>query len=222
METAYEYFGSLVERYDSLIRRAVPRYDELLARTVEYMPAEAARVVELGCGTGNLSVAVADRYPAAELTVVDGSAEMLALTRQRLGVERRAVCVEARFEDLALEPGAFDLVTSSISLHHVVDKAALFRRLHAALKTGGHLVYADQMRGRTDVHHALNLERMHDFWRLPGHLDAEERAGLDAHAAEHDHYASVPDQLAWLADAGFRDGDCVWRHWMWGIVTARA
>lgn len=221
MQTAYEYFGSLVARYDSLIRRAVPRYDELLARTVEYMPPTATRVLELGCGTGNLTAAVAARYPAAELTIVDGSGEMLELARQRLG-ERPLVCVEARFEDLALEPGAYDLVTSSIALHHVVDMAGLFRRLHGALRPGGHLVYADQMRGTSDAHHALNVERMHDFWRLPGHLDAAEREGLDAHAAEHDHYVSVPDQLAWLADAGFRDGDCVWRNWLWGIVTARA
>jgi tRNA (cmo5U34)-methyltransferase len=221
MQTAYEYFGSLVERYDSLIRRAVPRYDELLARTVEYMPATAQRILDLGCGTGNLTAVVAARYPEAELTVVDGSGEMLALARQRLG-ERRVACIEARFEELELEPGSYDLVTSSIALHHVADLAQLFRRLHPVLKPGGHLVYADQMRGTSDVHHALNMERMRDFWRLPGHLDAAERAGLDAHSAEHDHYASVPDQLAWLAQAGFADGDCVWRNWMWGIVTARA
>jgi tRNA (cmo5U34)-methyltransferase len=211
----------MVAEYDSLIRRAVPRYDEMLARAVEYMPPAAARVLELGCGTGNLSLAVAARYPAAELVLVDGSEEMLALTRHRLGPERAVACVAARFEDLELAPASFDLVTSSISLHHVADKPALYRRLHAALAPGGHLVYTDQMRGRTDAHHALNLDRMRDFWRLPDHLTPAEQAGLDAHSDAHDHYASVPDQLRWLEDAGFRDVDCVWRNWMWGVLTAR-
>jgi tRNA (cmo5U34)-methyltransferase len=222
MPTAFEYFGSMAERYDSLVRRAVPRYDEMLARTVEYMPPAARRVLELGCGTGNLSLAVAERYPEAELTLVDGAAEMLALARERLGPGRRVACVESGFEELQPEARAFDLLVSSISLHHVVDKPALFRRLHAALEPGGFLVFSDQMRGRADAHHDLNLERMHAFWRLPGHLSAEEGASLDAHSDAHDHYASVPDQLAWLAAAGFREADCVWRHLMWGILTARA
>jgi tRNA (cmo5U34)-methyltransferase len=225
MSTASRYFGAMVTEYDSLIRRAVPRYDEMLARAVEYMPARATRVLELGCGTGNLSLAVAARFPDAELVLVDGSAEMLALTRHRLEAQhpgRDVACVESRFEDLELAPAAFDLVTSSISLHHVVDKAAFLRGVRAWLAPGGSLVYTDQMRGRTDAHHALNMERMHDFWRLPEHLTPDEHAHLDAHADAHDHYASVPDQLAWLAAAGFRDVDCVWRNWMWGILTARA
>ena len=78
------------------------------------------------------------------------------------------------------------------------------------------------MRGRTDEHHALNLARMHDFWRLPEHLTEAEAGHLDQHSDDHDHYVSVADQLAWLDAAGFADADCVWRNWMWGVITARA
>src|SRR5712671_36129 len=67
---ASEYFGSMVESYDSLIRRAVPRYDEMTARLLDYTPREAESVLELGCGTGNLSLGLARRYPAASLTLV--------------------------------------------------------------------------------------------------------------------------------------------------------
>ncbi len=62
-ETASEYFGAMVDEYDSLIRRAVPRYDEMIARTVEYMPDDARRILEFGCGTGNLTLAIAQRFP---------------------------------------------------------------------------------------------------------------------------------------------------------------
>src|SRR6266550_9328266 len=82
--TAAAYFGAMAESYDSLIRRAVPRYEEMTARLLEYLPREADSVLELGCGTGNLSLALAHRFPSASLTFVDASTEMLAVTRTRI------------------------------------------------------------------------------------------------------------------------------------------
>ena len=63
---------------------------------------------------------------------------------------------------------------------------------------------------------------MTDFWKLSGHCTEEEIRGLQGHADDHDHYVSVVEQFGWLDAAGFRDLDCVWRYWMWGILTARA
>src|SRR5262245_47531924 len=82
--TAADYFGAMVRSYDSLIRRAVPRYDEMTQRLLEYLPPTANHVIELGCGTGNLSLRLAQRYPSARLTLVDGAPEMIDLTRARL------------------------------------------------------------------------------------------------------------------------------------------
>ncbi len=220
--TASEFFGSFVEEYDSLMRRAVPRYDEMISRVVEYVPAGRRRILELGCGTGNLTVAMAARFPAAEWTLVDASREMLAATAHRMDAGCVVRRIEARFEDFELRPAAFDLVTSCIALHHVVDKGELFRRVRATLEPGGAFVFCDQMRGTTDAHHQLNWDRMVDFWRLPGHLDEEEQPSLTEHAEAHDHYTNVIEHSHLLEAAGFRDVDCVWRNWMWGILSARA
>ena len=56
MKTAADYFGAMVGEYDSLIRRAVPRYDEMTARLLDYLPPSATSILELGCGTGNLTM----------------------------------------------------------------------------------------------------------------------------------------------------------------------
>ena len=42
------YFGSMVESYDSLIRRAVPRYDEMISTMLDYLPGKAERVHGIG------------------------------------------------------------------------------------------------------------------------------------------------------------------------------
>jgi tRNA (cmo5U34)-methyltransferase len=223
--TASDYFGSMVEAYDSLIRRAVPRYEEMTARLLDYLPPRATRVLELGCGTGNLSLALAARYPAAEITFVDAAPEMIAVTRARLeerypGSAASAHFLNTCFEALAPEPGCFDLVASCISLHHVRDKAPVYRALRRALAAGGVLRFSDQLRGATEAVHATNWERWLDFCREPGNCTEAEVQSLLDHAAAHDHYTPLPEQFRLLADAGFIGLDCVWRNWIWGVITA--
>lgn len=221
-DTASEYFGAMVDDYDSLLRRAVPRYAEMIARTVEYSPPGRKRVLELGCGTGNLTLAVAAAFPDASFTLVDASREMLDVTAARLGPDREITCIETRFEEIDFAPGSFDLATSCISLHHVQDKASLFCALHAALEPSGYLVYCDQMAGVATPYSAINWNAMVDYWKQPGNLDAAECKSLADHADAHDHYVSVGDQMRMIDSAGFTEIDCVWRNWMWGVLSAKA
>ena len=219
--TASDYFGAMAAEYDSLIRRAVPVYDEMLERLEVYAPERATRILELGCGSGNLSVRLAARYPDAQLTLVDAAPEMLALAKSRVDAPQRVRTIEARFEELPLEADGYDLVSSCISLHHVVDKASLFRQLRELLEPDGTLLYADQMRGRTERFHAINWDTMEAFWKAPEPLTEAEAQSLREHAQAHDHWTPVVEQVRQLDAAGFRELDVVWRSWMWGIVSAR-
>ena len=225
--SASGYFGSMAESYDSLIHRAVPRYDEMTARLLEYLPRDARRVLELGCGTGNLSLHLVTALPGARLMLVDGSEEMIDLVRSRIGESKssssqRVEYHVARFEELDFPKESFDLVVSSISLHHVEDKARLYARIHSMMRAGGRLCFADQMRGEPDANHRVNWERWLDFCREPGHCTPDEIESLLQHAAAHDHYTSLTAHITLLSAAGFSQIDCVWRNWMWGIVTATA
>jgi ubiquinone/menaquinone biosynthesis C-methylase UbiE len=225
--SASGYFGSMAESYDSLIHRAVPRYDEMIARLLEYLPRDAHRVLELGSGTGNLSLRLAESLPDVALTLVDGSDEMIALVRSRLdeassSPSGRVRSIVARFEELDFPADSFDLVVSSISLHHVEDKAALYARIRSLMTKSGRFCFADQIRGEPESNHRLNWERWLDFCREPGHCTPDEIESLLQHATAHDHYTTLTDHSVLLSKAGFTEIDCVWRNWMWGIVTATA
>jgi tRNA (cmo5U34)-methyltransferase len=225
--SAWGYFASMVESYDSLIRRAVPRYEEMVARLLEYLPAEARSLVELGCGTGNLSLELLAKFPRSRLNFVDASPEMIALTRSRVeqtgspSAQSFGFLVQ-RFEELDIPGGPVDVVTSSISLHHVEDKAALYTSVRSLLRLGGRFCFADQIRGEPESNHRLNWERWLNFCREVGHCTPEEIESLLQHAAAHDHYTTLTDHIALLSRAGFSEVDCVWRNGMWGIVTATA
>ncbi|BEP47771.1 MULTISPECIES: trans-aconitate 2-methyltransferase [Variovorax] len=125
---------ALYRRYED--ERTRPA-QELLARVP--LP-EAARVVDLGCGPGNSTELLANRFPTAKVVGTDNSEAMLASARERLP--------QARFElsDIATwapQDEAPDLIYANAALQWVPDHERLIPRLFAALAPGG--VLAIQM-----------------------------------------------------------------------------
>jgi tRNA (cmo5U34)-methyltransferase len=226
-ESAAEFFGEMSESYDSLIRRAVPGYSDIIDTLIGYLPPVAGRVLELGCGSGNLSLRLVERFPYAAFTFVDAAEDMVDLTRRRVGAAfppaaERSRFVVARFEELDPGGGQFDLVTSSFSLHHVRDKRPLLAVVRQALRSGGHLRFADQLRGAAADTQQIDWDVWIAFCRLPGHCTEEEVQSLVDHSHEHDHYERLDHLFASLQSAGFTEVDCLWRKGMWGIVSATA
>lgn len=224
-KTAYSYFGNMVESYDSLIRRAVPRYAEMSERLIDYIPDTPQTILELGCGTGNLSLRFAEKFPDAKFTLVDASSEMIEITHSRLSEyfpkqADRTNFIRAKFEELDLEEKSFDLVTSCISLHHVKDKEPVYEKVYRSLTSNGTFRFADQMHGVTSWNHEKNWQRWLEFCREPDNCNEEEIQSLLDHASAHDYYTPLAEHFKMLTAVGFKNVDCVWRNWIWGIVTA--
>jgi trans-aconitate 2-methyltransferase len=95
---------------------------------------EGMRVVDLGCGTGELTRRLADELPGSEVVGVDSSPEMLERARTLAG-ER------LRFELGSIETveGQWDLVFSHAAVHWVEDHKALVPRLVSLVRPGGQL-----------------------------------------------------------------------------------
>jgi tRNA (cmo5U34)-methyltransferase len=188
------------------------------------LPETAEEILELGCGTGSLTVLVAERYPGSRIMVVDGAAEMVEVTRARLrethaAAGERARFVTSAFEEIVLEDETYDLITSSLSLHHVADKQPFYARLAEALVPGGKLVFADEM----VVNDPEMQQRYWDWWldfaRRPGGLSEAEIEECIEHMNAFDRYETLPRQLEMLTNAGLNDVDCVWRFLNYGVFT---
>ena len=83
-KTASDYFGAMGFEYDSLIHRSVPRYDAIIETLIDYLPSQPETVLELGCGSGALSLSLVKYAPNCKFTFVDASGEMIEITRARL------------------------------------------------------------------------------------------------------------------------------------------
>ena len=111
-----------------------------LRRRVPLRPDQSA--LDCGCGTGLLTLQLAPLV--RRITGVDSSRGMLDVLRQKAAA--LGLVVETRPMDfLAGETlgGTFDLIVSSMTLHHVAHPAALFRHFHELLNPGGYLALAD-------------------------------------------------------------------------------
>lgn len=97
---------------------------ELLARIPDMA---ARRIVDLGCGTGNLTSLLAQRWPEADITGIDSSEEMIERAR------RDHPSTTWRHGDIETwEPDSpLDLIFSNAALHWVDDHQTLFRRLRS-------------------------------------------------------------------------------------------
>ncbi len=100
------------------------------------------RVLDLGCGAGQLSLYLAHRG-AAEVVAVDVSETMLEVAQSKRAGDRITYIRES-MESLRLPQGRFDLVVSSLAFHYVEDYASLMGRIAAWLTPGGALVYSTE------------------------------------------------------------------------------
>lgn len=147
---AIQFNNPVAERFDKVaaswdanpVRVALARgVAEAICRHVPMSPALDA--MDFGAGTGLLTLALSPRL--RRITALDTSREMLKVLE-----EKRQAAAISNLDTLLcdptvtpLPPARFDLVVSSMALHHVANPTLLLGKLRAALKPGGWLAMAD-------------------------------------------------------------------------------
>lgn len=116
-----------------------------VARAIEATVAlgPSVRALDIGGGTGRLSILLADRV--GSVVVTDPSAGMVQVAQERIAAAGLASRMHAEQADLTTDvvEGAFDVAWSSLAMHHVKDLDGLLAAVARLLVPGGRLAIAD-------------------------------------------------------------------------------
>ncbi|MGZ6557425.1 MAG: class I SAM-dependent methyltransferase [Actinomycetota bacterium] len=109
-------------------------------------PVPGENVLDVGCGTGTVAIALRSRVAPGEVHGIDASPEMIEVARKKAAkvgsdIDFRVALIEA----IPFPDACFDLVTSSLMLHHLPDdlKRTGLGEVRRVLKPGGRFVAMD-------------------------------------------------------------------------------
>ena len=135
--------------------------------------------MDFGAGTGLVALGLLP--DVGEVTAVDASGEMLRVLGEKvkaLGVANLST-LQCDVGEAALPPGHFDLIVSSMTLHHLPDVPTVLKHLRPALRSGGWIALAD--------------------------LDTEDGTFHADPTGIHHHGFERAEVCRWLEDFGFTD-----------------
>jgi SAM-dependent methyltransferase len=139
-------FHALTALFDPVVRLTLRerKFKESLLNQAD--PSPSQRILDVGCGTGTLTLLVKERVPEAEVVGLDADPEILERARVKAG----EAGLEVRFDralasELPYEDDSFDLVLSTLFFHHLTgaDKRRTAKEIARVLKPGGELHVAD-------------------------------------------------------------------------------
>ena len=220
MKQVKKHFEKEAEVFDIIIRTLIPYYEDMIHSLVLALPfheKEMIKVLDLGCGTGNISMILKERFPKAFITCVDLAENMIKMARLKLSSYNNVEFLAANFCDLEFNE-EYDAVISSLALHHLLpeEQKLFYGKIKGWLKEGGVFYNADNILGSTKHLNQVYFDKWVEFM-LQSHSKEEiEKIWLPKHK-EEDFPVPLQNHIRWMKNAGFQDVDVVWKYYMFGV-----
>lgn len=218
-----ELFDRGAFKYDIGRRKVIYCFDEFYGTLLDLIPfnfEEYFSFLDLGAGTGLVSSLIKERYPNAEMHLIDISENMMEKAYERFsGYEN--IHFYIRDYDKEDIPGIFSLVVSAMSIHHLSDsgKQRLFKKVFDSLEAGGYFINADLALGATKRTEAVYQKRWQDHLKQTD-LAREELERIIQRMCL-DQPATLENQLSWMEATGFEDVDCFFKQYNFTVYSGK-
>ena len=137
--------GFLTPFYDSIIK--IFAFSEFYQKIAHQIPQDkTVHILDVGCGTANLAIAIKRRSPNAEISGIDPDERILKIAKEKIKKEKLDIkLVKAYAQKLPLKSQSFEYVVSSFAVHHIPShlKNQAFYEMHRVLRKNGTILIID-------------------------------------------------------------------------------
>ena len=208
LEKMNEFFSKRLDGYEEHQLNAIDGAREFYPFTASLLPVQnGAAVLDLGCGTG-LELKYYFKFnPAAKITGIDLSEDMLAALKQKFS-GKAITAIHGSYFDIPFEKDRYDAAVSVESLHHFTkeEKTSLYKKVLQALAADGFFILTDYF-ARTEEEE--NFFR-HELLRLKA-----EQGISDNEFYHYDTPLTAEHEMQVLREAGF---SCAEISAQWGAT----
>lgn len=215
-------FNENANQYDRQREKLIPCFQDFYSIPVSVMETakESPTILDIGAGTGLFSSFVLEKFPKANITLIDLSEKMLEVSKKRFKDNNNITYIIDDYTTHQFDT-KFDIVISSLSIHHLTDaeKRKLYQKIFSLLNNDGVLLNADQVLG-----HTPSIESIYkNDWKYK-----VENSGLaidEIYSAfertKLDKMSTLVDQLNWLKESGFSDVDCLYKYYNFVVLYGK-
>lgn len=217
-----EQFNIIAKEYDSGRKKFIPCFDDFYIKTTDFISAnikQSHRILDLGAGTGLLTMFWYNHFPNSEYLLVDIADEMLTVAKERFkGLDN------FKFQNCDYNKNFsfddYDLIISALSIHHLEhsEKQNLFYNIFNYLPKNGVFVNYDQhCAGNNDFNKWFD-----NYWEnylLDSEL-SDKDISLWKERRKLDKECSVEEEIEMLKSAGFNKIKCVYSYQKFSVVVA--
>ena len=152
--------GWLTPFYDLLFKLAMQEqtFKRQLIQQAHIQP--GMRVLDLGCGTGTLTILIKQMHPDAEVIGLDGDCIILEIARSKINKAGLNITLDYGLAfHLPYPVNSFDRVLSSLVIHHLMteDKQRAMLEIQRVLRSGGELHIVDFGKPRNTYSRLVSL-----------------------------------------------------------------
>lgn len=219
-----ERFDHDVERFSNLETGQQTTLDaklslELITQAASRVTPNAQHVLDIGCGAGNYTLALLEKMPHLNCTLVDISQPMLdkALERVSITATEKVHIIQSDIRDLQLENESFDIILAGAVLHHLRDDKdwlQIFKKLSALLKPNGCLFISDIISHENPQINKIIWEYYGQYLEQLGG-SAYRKKVLD-YIAKEDSPRSIKYQLDLMKKVGFNSTEILHKNLCFG------
>lgn len=221
METVKEHFEDEAKEFDTTILKLIPLYSNMINSMISAIPFNSSdkfKVLDLGSGTGNVSMAVKEKFKFASIDCIDIAENMIKMAKIKLADYDNITYYTGNFSEFEFIE-KYDVIVSSLALHHIKtdqEKQKFYDIIYNILNEDGIFINSDKVLGSSEKLNALYSKKWKEFM-LENVSEDEIDEKWIPQSKKEDYPASMMDHLNWLESTGFKSLDIVWKYYGWAV-----